>query len=502
MENKKKESTISLNDIFRVIRKNLILIAIITLTITLLGGVYVFTRTPVYSANAQIVIAAYNNQTQEAIGYSTSDTLKLTNTVASLTKSTDILNDVIEDYNNKTVKFEKDGKEYEAVAATVFENKKLTDSKESRAYIKNRLSTSSSNDNFVISLTFTDVDKDFAIVIVNLFVDNAIEEFEFEDESNLGSFQSLKVNVMANKYAESSTYAGINKKLYLIIAFLAGVVISAVVVFVKEFMSNKFKTRDEIEAITDSLPIGVFIDNKNNKNKEVSLVEPTIQNYEPYNRLFTNIKYANIDNPYKVILFTSTIEDELKSYISSNLAACIKNNGNKVLLIDLDLRKPTVHKTFNVIRENGIIEYVAGEASKLDIIKNTESNVDIITSGKSVLNPFAVLESEKIKSLIEELKEEYDYIILDTPPLAICNDAKLIAKYSDGVIYNVSINQVKKKIFNENVLQLKELDINIIGYNITKLPQSSDRDSYYYYSYKYYGEAKKDSNTLEKTENE
>ena len=485
MENNKKEKGISLGDIIRVIKKNLILLCIITFIITLIGGVYAFTRKPVYSASSKVMISA--SADSKTIDIDSTDSLRFTKTYAITVKtSDDIINDVIDDYNNLELDFYKDGTLYENQTLSSQFKLKLEKYKESSInYISARISTSASSESYIVNITFTDEDPDLAVELVNLIVKNSQKEFEYKDESNLGQFADFKISVNSVKSARSAYYSGINKKLYLIIAFLAGVVLAFVVVFIKEFMSNKFKTVDEIESVTDELPIGIFYDNKKKaKDEIINLIEPTIQNYEPYNRLFTNIKYANMDNPYKTILFTSTVEDELKSFIASNLASCINNNGLKVLLIDLDLRKPTAHKTFNVCREDGVIEYVAGEITKDKLIKKTNNGLDVITSGKEVINPFAVLESDKLKSLIEELKSEYDYIILDTAPLAICNDAKLIAKYADGLVYNVTINQVKKKLFMDNVLRLKDLNINIIGYNITKVPTNNDK-GYYYYSYKY-----------------
>ena len=151
----KKNNGISLSDIFRVIKKNIILICIITFVITLIGGVYAFTRTPVYSANSTFVIATYNSQSEEnAKGYSATDTLRLTNTVANLTKSTVVLNDVIYDYNNIEMDFKYDGKLYENTKpCDIFKNK-FDDKTSSRNYIRSRITTNASNTSLIISITF------------------------------------------------------------------------------------------------------------------------------------------------------------------------------------------------------------------------------------------------------------------------------------------------------------------------------------------------------------
>jgi capsular exopolysaccharide synthesis family protein len=249
-------------------------------------------------------------------------------------------------------------------------------------------------------------------------------------------------------------------------------------------MSNKFKTKDEIEASFDEKIVGVFPDRRlkgqKKDNKDVLLIDANIRNFEPYNKLLSNIKYSNLENPYKVIEFTSALPDELKSTTAANLAYCMANNNNKVVIIDLDIRKSILHKTFKVSKENGIVDYIAGDIDKDTLIKKSEFGVDVITVGKDVINPVAVLETKKLKELVEELKSEYDYVILDTPPCLACSDASIIAQISDGVIFSIALNQAKKKDIKECINQLKSVDAALIGISITKA-DAQKKDSYYYY---------------------
>ena len=170
-------------------------------------------------------------------------------------------------------------------------------------------------------------------------------------------------------------------------------------------------------------------------------------------------------------MFTSSIMEELKTTVCSNFAFTLAHNEKKVLVIDLDTRKPRIHKTFGTSKENGIVEYLDGQIDKETLIKKTDKNVDIITVGKEVVNPITLLESDKLKELIEELKKEYDYIAI-------------ISKFSDAVVFNIAINQGKKKEIKASIHQLMDAKANVIGINITKA-NIKDKNNYYYYYYEY-----------------
>ena len=131
------------------------------------------------------------------------------------------------------------------------------------------------------------------------------------------------------------------------------------------------------------------------------------------------------------------------------------------------------------------MEYIEGSLKKDDIIKKSEYNVDVITVGKHLLNPIAVIESSKLVDLISDLKKDYDYIIVDTPPLLACSDGVIISKLVDGVIYNVAMDSTKKKDVVEGISLLKNVDSKIIGINVTKAIVDKKDSNYYYYNSAY-----------------
>lgn len=464
VQNNQQNDGITLGDILRVLRKNWILIAIITAVIFVAGVVYTFGIVkPTYKATATVKVEVpLTTENSADVSNSLNASLRYVQSVADAVKLPTIAKKVVE--ANPDIKI-------------------------SAENLINETSTSYSSNTVFVKITVTDRNGENAKTLANSLATEISKYSKDSTDESVKAEEKFICSIVVLDQADGFTYAAPNKKLYLIVAFLGGLVISLVVVFIKEFASTKFQTPEDVKAL--GLPVlNTLIDDKSKDNKDSdSLIEPSVKNFEPYNRLISNIKFSNVDNPYRVVMFTSSIMNELKTTVCSNYAFTLAHNEKKVIIIDLDTRKPRIHKTFGVEKEKGIVEYLAGNITKDELIKSTEEGVDIITVGKDVSNPVTLLESQKLADLIKELKEEYDFIAIDTPPLTACNDAAIISKLVDGVVFNVAINQGKKKEIKSSLEQLKDANANVIGINITKA-NIKDRGGYYYYYYYEYGDKK------------
>ena len=460
---------ITLGDILRVLRKNWILIAIITFVVFIAGVVYTFGIVkPTYKATATIKVEVpivSESSSSAEVGNSVTASLRYVQSVAEHVKHKRVMN-AVASRNNNIIK---------SADALIAET-----------------STSYSTSSIFVQITVTDEKGENAVTLVNDLANEIAKYSKESTNSTITDEEKFLCSIVVSDTAPTEgstgyTYAAPNKKLYLIVALLGGIVVSLVVVFIKEFASNKFQTPEDVQVLGYPVLNTLIDDKSKDKNNEKSLLEPSVRNFEPYNRLISNIRFANVDNPYKVIMFTSSIMDELKTTVCANFAYTAAHNEKKVIIIDLDTRKPRIHKVFKTEKDNGIVEYLSGQITKDELIKKTEQNVDIITVGKDVANPVTLLESQKLKELIDELKEEYDVVAIDTPPLTACNDAAIISKLADGVVYNVAINQGKKKEVKSAIGQLEDANANIIGINITKA-NVKDKGGYYYYYYYEYGD--------------
>lgn len=212
---------------------------------------------------------------------------------------------------------------------------------------------------------------------------------------------------------------------------------------------------------------------------------------EAYRGIRTSVEYSNLDNNLKVILLTSTQQNEGKSTIASNLAISFSNLQNKkILLIDCDLRNPSLHRIFEISNSKGIMNVLKGDMNLDKAIYNKKgSSLDVLTTGAMPPNPDDVLGTEKMKSFIEGIREKYDYIFIDSPPIGIVSDAIILSQMSDGIIFVVSSGEVELDFAKLAKEKLENVDAKILGAILNKY-ESKNADYGYYYG-EYYGQKKK-----------
>ena len=206
-----------------------------------------------------------------------------------------------------------------------------------------------------------------------------------------------------------------------------------------------------------------------------------------YTRLKDNLLYINSDGNHKVIQVESSMSHEGKTTVAANLAVSLGLTEKKVVVVDLDLRRPRLHRMFQKEKAGGIAEFMKGEIDENEIIKKTQyDNVDLITRGAEIYNPALVLTSEKFKKLILGLREKYDFIIFDCAPVLQSSDYIHIGKVSDGALFLVAYGQTTKSQVADAAKELKKNDVKILGTVFTMYDRK--RDSYYGYYGKYYDE--------------
>jgi capsular exopolysaccharide synthesis family protein len=200
---------------------------------------------------------------------------------------------------------------------------------------------------------------------------------------------------------------------------------------------------------------------------------------EAYRTLRTNIQYSSFDKAIKTIVVTSAEAAEGKSTVSGNLALSFAQNEKKVIIVDCDLRKPSVHKNFKISNLTGLSEVLIGKESLDDVIQSRNENLDILTSGKIPPNPAEMLSSSAMTNLIENLKEKYDMVILDSAPLQAVTDAQILSTKADGTILVIRAQRTSKESVIEAKNLLTKVGANIIGTVLHAVENT--RGKYYYY---------------------
>ena len=207
---------------------------------------------------------------------------------------------------------------------------------------------------------------------------------------------------------------------------------------------------------------------------------------EAYKRIRTNISFSG-DN-IKAIAMTSSVPNEGKTEVSFNIARSMSEDGKKTLFIDADIRKSVVLARYGVDKETkGLSHYLSGQSKNIDdiIYKTNIENLDVIFTGTKAPNPAELLGSEKFEKLIEKAREQYDYIIIDCPPLGSVIDAVLVAKVCDGAIILIETDNVSYKVVQGVKKQLETGGCKILGAILNKV-QTSGKGYYGYYK-GYYG---------------
>ena len=229
------------------------------------------------------------------------------------------------------------------------------------------------------------------------------------------------------------------------------------------------------------------------ENQSINILNPVSHLAEAYKKLQVNIQIASTGKKLQVIQITSSEAGEGKTFTTANLAVVYAAKNKKVIVVDLDFRKPRLHQAFKCEGKPGIIDVLADNISLTEAIYHHDSGVDILPRGSKPLNVEVTLESEQMENLINELREQYEIIILDCPPTMVVTDASVITKLADGLVFVVAHNHSKKEVVKEAIKRIKSTGINFLGVVLSRIEKAAERphysSGYYYYNYNSYSES-------------
>lgn len=216
---------------------------------------------------------------------------------------------------------------------------------------------------------------------------------------------------------------------------------------------------------------------------------------EAYRMLQVNLSFLSSDKKLKVIVVTSSVAKEGKSTTSASLAVAIAQLGHRVLLVDADMRRPAQHQIWQLSNKVGLSNIITGQAGIKTTIKECMANLSVLTSGVSPPNPLALVASERMAALIKHFSDNYDFVIIDTPPVAAAADAHILGKMADGVLLVIRLGAVDSASATAAKSSLEQSGQNILGLAVNGVMAEYEADSYHY-TRKYY--AKEDFTSLEK----
>lgn len=278
--------------------------------------------------------------------------------------------------------------------------------------------------------------------------------------------------------------------LNLLFATIIGAGVSLIAAFLVDHLDNRIKSADGLD-LALGVPIlgSVTYNKKPEAMSEIVRTAPRSEFAESFNTLRTTLLLSSAEAPPKRILVTSSIAGEGKTTTSVNLALTMAKSDSRVVLIDMDLRKPSLHRVFNLRNSIGLSSYLAGGAERSILHKSQLENLVVIPAGPIPPNPYELLNSKRMKALLQSLESEFDFIICDSPPILSVADSRLLSQDVNGLILVIRAGKTTYPMAANSIQLLRDVNAKILGVLVNAV-LAKDQSYYEYYS-SYIEDAKK-----------
>ncbi len=275
------------------------------------------------------------------------------------------------------------------------------------------------------------------------------------------------------------------------LAAIVGALLALGVAFLIEYLDDTIKTPDDIERVAGLSTLGAIarLKDSHTPRDRIAWLRTSAPESEAYRTLRTNIQFSSVDNPVRTLLVTSSSPGEGKSTTAANLAVVMAQTGQRVILVDTDLRRPMLHKIFGIPNNTGLTTaLLAGQDMAIEEqLQPTEvSCLQVLTSGPIPPNPSELLGSHRMAHLVEVLAADADVIIFDSPPVLAVTDAAVLGRQMDGVLLVTDAGATREQALVNAVAELQKTGANILGVALNRLDMR--RNGYYYYYYYYQDE--------------
>ena len=283
-----------------------------------------------------------------------------------------------------------------------------------------------------------------------------------------------------------------NRLLIILIGLLAGPGLAFGYLLIKDYFDNTVKTPEDIQrkninVLTWVPHFNSYGKNGTRENDFIVMEKPSSSSSEAFKVLRAHIEFSKIDSkPMQTILITSPSEQEGKTVVSVNLAGSYAQSNKRTLLVDCDLRKPRVHTIMGDENKSGLVDYLFGKVKLEDIIRNSKlKNLSYITSGTIPPNPAEIIESASMKNFLSEIKNQFDIVIIDSPPIVAVVDSEILSRITDGTILVVSADKTEMDLMTGAIDLIKSDKVKFLGTVLNNFKNKSGYGRYYKYYYSY-----------------
>ena len=272
--------------------------------------------------------------------------------------------------------------------------------------------------------------------------------------------------------------------LLLGLGLLAGLLLGVTGALGRSATDTSVTSPDHLRELADAPNLGfVAFDAQTPKRPLTVHEDPQSPRSEAFRQLRTNLQFVDVDQPRKVVIVTSSLPAEGKSTTLANLAIALASAGHRVLAVEADLRRPTLADLFGLDRSTGLTSVLAGRIDVEQVVQHWSGGVDLLASGPLPPNPSELLGSRQMATLMAQLRDEYDTVLIDTPPLLPVTDAAAVAPASDGVILVCRYKTTKRHQLRTAVQAIRAVSVPLLGTVFTMVPASGPRAYAQYNAY-------------------
>lgn len=447
-----------LRDYLRVFHKNWILIALCALIGVAVAAGYSLVVTPKYQATTELYVSVHGSDAAATtdLVQGTSFARQAVTSYVSVVSSASVLDRVIDDLKLDTTAG--------ALSAKVSANSPLN--------------------TVLIDITVTDSDPKRAAQIANSVGKNTSYIVTNKLEATPG--QASLVNIQTIQPAMTPTRpSSPNVLLNVLLGLLIGLGLGVAAAFLRNILDTRIHSSHDIEQVTDRPILGaVSYDPEAKKRPLIVHADPRNPRAESFRSMRTNLQFVNVGGPRSYVI-TSSVPGEGKSTTATNLAISLAETGARVALIDGDLRLPKVAEYMGIEGAVGLTDVLIGRAQVTDVLQKWgRGQLYVLPAGRIPPNPAELLGSAPMVTLLNDLTSEFDYVLVDAPPLLLVTDAAVISKLTGGAILAAASGRTKRNELTAAVRALEHIGSRLVGIVVTMLPTKGP-DSYGYGVYGY-----------------
>lgn len=452
---------ITLMDLLKIIRKHLVT-AIIAFVVVVAGvSAYTFLAPPKYTATAQ-AMATYNaSQDGESISQQSTGGTYISNQITSyptLAATEKVLKPVINELGlDETV-----------------------DDLAGQITVTNPTNTA------FVNIAAVDGDPKQAADIANAVAESL--KTVIENDLYTGDTSPVKVSIV-QKAQTPLTKSSPKTVLYLAVGVVLGLIVGVFAALIKDLLNTRVEEPSDVRGVVRASSLGsVPVDDSLESKRPVLVSQPNGAIAEEFRRIHTNIEFLQTDRTEGVgqlLVITSAQPSEGKTTMAINTAVALAEDGAKVLLIDADLRHPSVAHHLGIEGAAGLAHVLSGQMGPKDVVQSYwKPNLHILPGGKRPANAGVLLGSETMKLMVEQALTQYDYVIIDTAPLTVSNDGAVFGRWAKGLLLVVSRNVCEKKSLQEASDTLATAQVPVLGFIFNRAdPKKTNTHSNYYYYY-------------------